>query len=355
MSDTTIEARVRGYIVTNYLLTPETAPARDASLLNEGIIDSTGYLEVFQWLRDEFGIVVAPDEMGTDNFETVAHIAAYIARKRRLAGRRGAVSEALRDGFFFDAAGARLYGFMHPALGPAKPVACVIVHPFMEERQDAHAVLRSLAVALAARAARHAPLRPLRLRRLGGRLARRLARALVRDVAAAADLLRREAKPAEVALVGLRFGATLAGLAAGRAGASRVCLAQPVVRGAEYADELLLAHLAAEMVLHRKAGTTREALAARLAAGETVNLFGYDLTGALDREIRAVDLARAMAAGAARAGAGGGPLDDGAGVPRGEGPRRRPRRARHRAPGGRAQPPLRRREAPGGSRRRAHP
>ena len=67
------------------------------------------------------------------------------------------MTEALRDGLFFDAAGARLYGFMHPALGPAKPVACVIVHPFMEERQDAHAVLRSLAVALAARG--HATLR----------------------------------------------------------------------------------------------------------------------------------------------------------------------------------------------------
>lgn len=81
MSDTTIETRVRGYIVSNYLLTPETAPARDASLLNEGIIDSTGYLELFQWLKDEFGIRVEAHEMGTENFETVANIAAYIARK----------------------------------------------------------------------------------------------------------------------------------------------------------------------------------------------------------------------------------------------------------------------------------
>jgi len=205
------------------------------------------------------------------------------------------VSEALRDGFFFDAAGARLYGFMHPARAPAKPVACVVVHPFMEERQDAHAVLRSLAVALAARG--HATLR-FDLYGCGDSEGDWRGASLARwcgDVAAAADLLRREAKPAEVALVGLRFGATIAGLAAERAGASRVCLAQPVVDGAEYADELLLAHLAAEMVLHRKAGTTREALAARLAAGETVDLFGYDLTGALDREIREVDLARALA------------------------------------------------------------
>jgi len=81
MSDTTLEARVRAYIVSNFLLTPETTPARDASLLIEGIIDSTGYLELFQWLKDEFGIRVAADEMGTENFETIANITAYVTRK----------------------------------------------------------------------------------------------------------------------------------------------------------------------------------------------------------------------------------------------------------------------------------
>ncbi len=211
------------------------------------------------------------------------------------------MSEALRDGFFFDADGARLYGFMHPARTPARPTACVVVHPFMEERQDAHAVLRSLAVALAARGY---PTLRFDLYGCGDSEGDWQGASLARwraDVVAAAELLRREFRPAEVALLGLRFGATVAGLAAEAAGASRVCLAQPVVRGADYADELLLAHLAAEMVLHRKAGTTREALAARLAAGETVNLFGYRLTGALDQELRAVDLAREMATGAARA------------------------------------------------------
>jgi acyl carrier protein len=81
MSDTSIEARLRGYIVSNFLLAPGAEPMRDASLLNEGIIDSTGYLELFSWLKDEFGIRVEPDEMGTENFETVANIAAYIERK----------------------------------------------------------------------------------------------------------------------------------------------------------------------------------------------------------------------------------------------------------------------------------
>ncbi len=88
MSETNTEARVREYITTTFLVSRGARLAHDASLLNEGIIDSTGYLEVFQWLRDEFGIVVAPDEMNTDNFETIGLITAYIERRLGAEGAR---------------------------------------------------------------------------------------------------------------------------------------------------------------------------------------------------------------------------------------------------------------------------
>ena len=53
----------------------------DASLLELGVVDSTGLLDVFEWLRDEFGIEVLDAEMVPDNFDGVARIAAYIGRK----------------------------------------------------------------------------------------------------------------------------------------------------------------------------------------------------------------------------------------------------------------------------------
>jgi acyl carrier protein len=87
MSEMSTEARVREYITANFLLPPGASPSRDLSLLNEGIIDSTGYLEVFRWLKDEFGITVAADEMGTENFETIGNITAYIDRKLAEAAR----------------------------------------------------------------------------------------------------------------------------------------------------------------------------------------------------------------------------------------------------------------------------
>lgn len=88
MSETNTEIRVREYITTTFLVPRGLALPRDASLLSEGIIDSTGYLEVFQWLRDEFGIVVAADEMNTDNFETIGLITAYIDRRLEAEGAR---------------------------------------------------------------------------------------------------------------------------------------------------------------------------------------------------------------------------------------------------------------------------
>jgi hypothetical protein len=48
-------------------------------------------------------------------------------------------------GGFFEADGARLYGVLHTPKGAAAEQGAVLVPPFMEERQDAHPVLRDAA------------------------------------------------------------------------------------------------------------------------------------------------------------------------------------------------------------------
>lgn len=211
------------------------------------------------------------------------------------------VPATLRDGFFFESGAARLYGYFHPALGDARRVACVLVQPFMEERKDAHASLRELACSLAAR---RVPALRFDLYGTGdseGDWSDATLAAWLDNIHDAVALVRAEAGASEVVLAGLRFGATLAALAAPHAGVERVALVQPVVRGEEYVREMLLAHLTAEMVLHRKVGTTRETLLAELDAGRSVNLFGYHLTPAQAAAIRAVDLSRALAESTLRA------------------------------------------------------
>ena len=198
-------------------------------------------------------------------------------------------------GFFFDSGGARLYGYLHGAVEPARDTAVVLVHAFMEERQDSHAVVRDLAARLAERG--FAALR-FDLYGCGDSEGDWSDGTLERwrdDVCAAARWLREATGVARVVLVGFRFGAALAGLAARSLDVAGVALVQPVVRGEAYVMEILLANLAAEMVLNRRVGITREGLIAQLEAGGAVNLFGYHLTSAQYRGIRGIDLARDLA------------------------------------------------------------
>jgi acyl carrier protein len=76
-----LETQVRTFITSNFHVGGAVL-ARDTSLLDTGIVDSTGFLEIFAWLREDHAIEVADAEMGPENFETVAKIADYIHRKR---------------------------------------------------------------------------------------------------------------------------------------------------------------------------------------------------------------------------------------------------------------------------------
>lgn len=54
----------------------------DLSLLESGIVDSTGMLDVILFLvESEYGIEVADHETVPENLETIARIDAYVTRK----------------------------------------------------------------------------------------------------------------------------------------------------------------------------------------------------------------------------------------------------------------------------------
>jgi acyl carrier protein len=53
----------------------------DASLLEAGIIDSTGILELINHLEERYGIKVNDDELVPENFDTISNICAYLSKK----------------------------------------------------------------------------------------------------------------------------------------------------------------------------------------------------------------------------------------------------------------------------------
>jgi len=77
-----ISACVRRFIGENFLFRdPGEAVAPDGSLLDAGIIDSTGVLELVSFLETTFGIEVRDDEMLPENLDSIRAITRYVSRK----------------------------------------------------------------------------------------------------------------------------------------------------------------------------------------------------------------------------------------------------------------------------------
>jgi acyl carrier protein len=74
--------KVRSFVTTNFYVADPGALADDASLLDAGIVDSTGVLEVVQFLEADFGVKVEDHEIIPENVDSIARIAAFVKRKK---------------------------------------------------------------------------------------------------------------------------------------------------------------------------------------------------------------------------------------------------------------------------------
>jgi len=77
----TTAEKVRKFITENFYVADKDALTDDASLLDRGIIDSTGVLEVVAFLESEFGITVDDSELLPENLDAIGRIAAFVEKK----------------------------------------------------------------------------------------------------------------------------------------------------------------------------------------------------------------------------------------------------------------------------------
>ncbi|GAB1265242.1 acyl carrier protein [Aurantivibrio infirmus] len=74
--------KLRNYILENYLFTDdESALKNEDSLLDLGIIDSTGIMELIVYLEQDFNIKVEDQEMIPENLDSVDNLSAYVTQK----------------------------------------------------------------------------------------------------------------------------------------------------------------------------------------------------------------------------------------------------------------------------------
>ncbi len=79
MSDVDPKNRIREFLKTNFFVKGELGD--EASLLDRGIIDSTGVLEVVAFLEREYGLRVEDADIVPENFDSIANLVGYIGRK----------------------------------------------------------------------------------------------------------------------------------------------------------------------------------------------------------------------------------------------------------------------------------
>lgn len=81
--DDQVRKQVRDFIVTNFLFGDESrSPADTESLLDSGVVDSTGVLELVDFLETDLGVSVADDETVPSNLDSVDNLTQFVARKR---------------------------------------------------------------------------------------------------------------------------------------------------------------------------------------------------------------------------------------------------------------------------------
>lgn len=76
--------QIREFILEKFPLARKQQLKDSDALLESGILDSLGVLDLVHFIEQEFSITVADDELVPENFQTIDRIAAFIGNKPQL-------------------------------------------------------------------------------------------------------------------------------------------------------------------------------------------------------------------------------------------------------------------------------
>ena len=78
--------QVRQFIVDNFLFGDNSTLTDTTSFLQSGIIDSTGILELVQYLEKNLNITIEDHELIPENLDSLSNIERFIEKKMACAG-----------------------------------------------------------------------------------------------------------------------------------------------------------------------------------------------------------------------------------------------------------------------------
>lgn len=80
-----LQQDIRGFIVENFLFGEDGGLEDDSSFIEQGIVDSTGIMQLVSYLQEQYRIAIEDEELVPDNLDSIRKVAAFVEGKKRLA------------------------------------------------------------------------------------------------------------------------------------------------------------------------------------------------------------------------------------------------------------------------------
>lgn len=77
-----IRAQVRQFITTNFYLPPDQKLEDGDSLLDSGLVDSTGVLEIVVFIEEKLGVTVSDQEILPENLDSISKITNFVEQRK---------------------------------------------------------------------------------------------------------------------------------------------------------------------------------------------------------------------------------------------------------------------------------
>lgn len=74
--------QVRQFITTNFYLPPEQKLEDGDSLLDSGLVDSTGVLEIVLFIEEKLGVTVGDQEILPENLDSIDRITGFVESRK---------------------------------------------------------------------------------------------------------------------------------------------------------------------------------------------------------------------------------------------------------------------------------
>lgn len=76
-----VREKVRKFILEHFPMARQQQPGDSDSLLDSGIVDSLGILEIVNFLSEGFEIEVSDEDLMPENFDSISTLSSFVMRK----------------------------------------------------------------------------------------------------------------------------------------------------------------------------------------------------------------------------------------------------------------------------------